>query len=114
MHPACDSIISTRAENADVIGRAARDIPVLQLVVVDSDFDADTRIDQADKGRWHPDEVAGPTVRSARVSRNVGDQSTADDEGGLRADDTEVVHGVHDLEHSLYTSSEEKECQLSS
>lgn len=52
---------------------------VLELLMVDADFDGYTSIDKANEGGGHTNEVGASSVRCTCVAANVADQSTADD-----------------------------------
>lgn len=77
------------------------DSPVLKLSVVDSDLDTDTGVDQTDQCGRDSDKVGCSSVRSTSVTRDIGDETTTDNERRLSSDGTERVHRIDDLEHSL-------------
>ncbi len=76
--------------------------------MVQPHLDTDARVDQTDQSRRNPDEIARSAIRGTGEARHIGHQSSADDEGGLGADDTEGVHGVDDLEHGLWVGAGRK------
>ena len=75
---------------------------VLELLVVDADLDRDRSVDQSNEGGTNTDVVGAATVRSTSVTKNVGSETTTDNEDGLLADKTELVHGIDKAEHGVH------------
>jgi hypothetical protein len=70
-------------------------------VVVDTDLDTDTGVDETNESGGDSDKVGGSPVGSTSVTSDIGHETTTDNESGLGSDSTERVHGVDDLEHGL-------------
>ena len=75
---------------------------VLQLLVVDTDLDGDGSVNQGNEGGTDTDVVGASAVRGTSVTENIRGETTTDNEDGLLADKTEVVHGIDKAEHGVH------------
>lgn len=75
---------------------------VLELAVVDSDLDANSRVNECNQSCAHTDVVGATAVRCAGVADDIAGETAANNENGLLTDQTEIVHRVDKAEHSVH------------